>query len=205
MNKTNLNAQTPTCTIPYSVQLITTTPSSLKKYLDVKTFNTRCKYGCPNYNQKWSCPPYTPKYEKFIQNFNFISIVLLKVELSNFSYIKNDYLKVKAANTILKSRIDKALRSFKTMDTQYISTGSCRLCKPCKRKKGLPCAHPELMTYSFEAFGINVSALSLDLFDAELLWYSKHNLPQYTCVVAGLLFNNEFSSNQLIETLKKIQ
>lgn len=205
MNKTKLIAKTPTCAIPYSAQYITTTPLSLKKYLDTQTFNNCCKSGCPNYNQKWSCPPYTPKYENFVQHYNFITIILLKIELTHFSYIKNDYLKVKAANSILKSRIDKTLRNFKTSDTHYISTGSCRLCKPCKRKKGIPCAHPELMSYSFEAFGINVSVLSQDLFGIELLWYSKHNLPQYTCVIAGILFNNEFSHNQLIETLEKYQ
>lgn len=205
MNKTFLIAKTPTCDISYLVQYITTTPLSLKKYLDIQTFNNCCKFGCPNYNQKWSCPPCTPQYEEYVQHYNYITIVMLQTNLSQFSYIKNDYLKLKAANSILKSRIDKTLRDLKTTNTHYISTGSCRLCKPCKRKKGEFCAHPELMAYSFEAFGINVCALAQDMFNTELLWYSKHNLPQYTSVVAGLLFNNEFSATQLIEILKRYQ
>ena len=44
--------------------------------------------------------------------------------MSSLDYIKQDYLKIKAANSILKSRIDKVLRACKDDDEKYISTGA---------------------------------------------------------------------------------
>lgn len=203
MSEIFLLAKTPTSNIQYSIQTVDTESLSLEKYIDISIFNNYCKTGCKNYGLKWSCPPFAPQYEKFVKNYKIIKVVLLKTELSEFSYIKNDYLKIKAANTILKSRIDKALRHFKNLDTNYISTGSCRLCKRCKRKENLPCVHPDMMSYSFESLGMNVCELTEDCFNEKLLWYSKNNLPQYTCVVAGLLSNNKIASKRLIEVIEK--
>ena len=92
-------------------------------------------------------------------------------------------------NSILKSRIDKVLRACKDDDEKYISTGSCRLCKPCHKKLNEPCAHPDIRTFSYEALGVNVSSMVHDIFGIDLLWYAKGSLPLYTCVVAGLLSN----------------
>ena len=63
------------------------------------------------------------------------------------------------------------------------------------------CAHPTNRSYSFEALGINVSALTKDLFDTELLWYKKHELPEYTCVVGGLLTNRKEVGDKIITLL----
>lgn len=171
------------------------------KYEEKDKFDSLCQNGCPNYNQKWSCPPLAPSYSRFVSAYEKIIVVVISTTLDQFSYIKNDYLKVKAANTIMKSRIDKVLRSFLSNDSYYISTGSCRMCKPCKRKLNQACAHPDKMTYSFEALGINVSEMVKDLFDFELLWYKKKSLPEYTSVVAGIVFNGEFDDKLLIDRL----
>lgn len=203
MNEIFLTAKTPTSNIIYSVQTVDTSSLLLEKYLDISSLKNCCKAGCQNYGLKWSCPPFAPPYDKFVKNYDLIKVILLKAEMSQFSYIKNDYLKIKAANMILKSRIDKTLRHFKNLDTNYISTGSCRLCKRCKRKENLPCAHPEMMSYSFESMGINVCEMTEDLFNMELLWYSKKHLPTYTCVVAGLLSKVEIDTKKLIEEIKR--
>ena len=178
--------------------------SSLIQYENKQKFDLLCKNGCPNYEQKWSCPPFAPKYTDFVLDYQKILVVLLSTDLSQFSYIKNDYLKIKAANTILKSRVDKALRMFLSEGCHYISTGSCRMCKPCKCKLGLPCAHPNTMSYSFESLGINVSKMAEDLFSFKLQWYKRSCLPQYTSVVAGLLFNNSFKAHSLLDAFSYI-
>lgn len=203
MNKHFLVAKTPTQKINYSIESRTLSTNLLCRYLDSEKFSKCCEFGCNNYGVKWSCPPFSPIYSKFVEKYELITVFLLTVELYQFSYIKNDYLKIKAANSILKSRIDKMLRKFKTSNTHYISTGSCRLCKPCKKKLNLPCAKPNLMSYSFESLGINVGLLTQELFSTDLLWYSKGNLPKYTSVVAGLLCNNLISDEAILETIKK--
>ena len=101
-------------------------------------------------------------------------------------------------NSILKSRIDKVLRACKDDDEKYISTGSCRLCKPCHKKLNEPCAHPDIRTFSYEALGVNVSSMVHDIFGIDLLWYAKGSLPLYTCVVAGLLSNQMMLDDRII-------
>lgn len=161
----------------------------LKKYEDKTKFDLLCKNGCPNFEKKWSCPPFAPLYSNFTSKYKKILLIVITTELNQFSYIKNDYLKIKAANTIMKSRIDRYLRNHISDDTYYISTGSCRMCKPCKCKLYQPCAHPKTKTFSFEALGIDVSQMINDVFGFELQWYKKGFLPQFTSVVAGYLYN----------------
>lgn len=124
-------------------------------------------------------------------------LVFLYTDMAHFSYIKNDYLKIKAANNILKSRADRFIRKMAELHGACISTGSCRLCKPCKCKNQMPCAHPDLMTYSFEALGIHVGQMVEDHFQKPLLWYQKHTLPEYTSVVCGILTDEILAMDDL--------
>lgn len=197
----NIVFNTPSTTINGDINFVNAPLTKLLKYQNKQKFDLLCEKGCPNYNKKWSCPPLSPSYSKFISKYENIMVIVISTKLDQFSYIKNDYLKVKAANTIMKSRIDKALRSFISDDCYYISTGSCRMCRPCKRKLNQPCAHPDIMTYSFEALGINVSEMVSDLFDFELKWYKKKALPEYTSVVAGLIFNGSIDVELLLEKI----
>lgn len=199
-----LTAKTPHGVIQYSYKCKFIDVGEVLSFLDKKKFDALCEIGCPNYNNKWSCPPYAPDFKTFTQNYKYIDIVMLLVEMREFSYIKQDFLKIKAANSVLKSRIDKALRLSINKEEFYISTGSCRLCKPCKRKNGENCAHPTERTFSFEALGIDVSSLTKELFKKELLWYKDKILPQYTCVVAGLLTNNNLPNDKVIGCLIKL-
>lgn len=199
-----LYAKTPHGFIKYHCKTIFTEVNQLYKYCNQDYFNLLCKDGCPNFGKKWSCPPYAPNYIDFTRQYNKILIVLLQIELEEFAYIKQNYLKIKAANSVLKSRVDKALKKSLIDKEFYISTGSCRLCKPCKCKKGIICKHPQEKTYSFEALGINVSELAKECFGIELQWYKKDYLPEYTCVVAGLLTNAENPEKVFIESLKAL-
>ena len=201
VNNYDILTQTAHGSIQYSCKTKFLQLNELIKYSNKKAFDMLCKQGCPNYGKKWSCPPYAPAFEHFVKPFIFIQVIMLLVEMGEFSYIKNDYLKINAANSVLKSRIDKALRLCMDNNEFYISTGSCRLCKPCKKKFNEKCSHPEKRTYSFEALGINVSAMIQDLFQTKLLWYKSKTLPEYTCVVAGLLTNCEEINDKVVKQL----
>lgn len=202
--KCNLYVDTPSAkNLSIIVNIETVQVNSLLDYEDYNKFSLLCKNGCPNYEKKWSCPPYSPKFNDFSKEFDLISICALTMELNGLSYIRNDYLKVKAANAILKSKADKVFRSFATERRRYVSTGSCRLCKPCKCKKAEPCARPSMMAYSFEALGINVSKITESLFDFKLLWYEKGKCPQYTAVVVGLLTNEKPDLDEILMALQK--
>lgn len=191
------HAKTPSADIPYTVEICSCSPASCVPYTDQARFSALCEQGCPNYARKWSCPPFAPLFTDIALKWKNLYILFLYTDMSQFSYIKNDYLKVKAANNILKSRADRFIRNMSGLHGACISTGSCRLCKPCKRKSQLPCAHPELMAYSFEALGIDVGHMVEDYFRKPLLWYRKHALPKYTSVVCGILTDEDLTMDYL--------
>lgn len=181
----------------YSVEIFEIKPQQLEYCIEKEYFDGLCKSGCPNYKKKWSCPPFAPQFTNFVEGWDKLFVLYFRTDMEQYHYIKNDYLKIKAANIILKSRADKFLRKMTALCGSYISTGSCRLCRPCKCKIDLPCARPEIMTYSFEALGINVSQLADKFFQKPLLWYKPYCLPEYTSVVCGLLTNAEIMAEDI--------
>lgn len=200
-NEYTFKTHTPHAVVEYCCESCFLPAKCLETYVNKNYFDKCCMEGCPNYGKKWSCPPFAPVYTEFIKKYDYVDVYMLSMELKQFDYIRQEYLKVKAANTILKSRIDKALRNSMDEDEFYISTGSCRLCNSCKKKKGEPCAYPKLRTYSFEALGVNVSLLTEALFQKKLLWYQKKHAPVYTSVVAGLLTNKKIPDTKVVDRL----
>lgn len=191
-------AYTKSAQIHYTAEICELVPTDCFSLENKEIFRKLCAEGCANYKMKWSCPPYSPSFCDFTSDWNKLYVLYMRVSTEQFPYIKNDYIKIKAANSILKSRADKFLRKLSIHYGHYISTGSCRLCKPCKCKKDAPCAHPNEMTYSFESLGIDVSGLINMCFKNPLLWYKPQSLPKYTSVVCGLL-TNEVLSTEFLE------
>lgn len=201
LSEIQLIAKTPHGKVPYWGKVCTVLAGNILLYCNKERFDDLCRLGCPNYEKKWSCPPYSPSYIDFSSGYQFLCIVLLGLNLDKLEYIKQDYLKIKAANSILKSRVDKALRICVNDSEKYVSTGSCRLCKPCRKKLEKPCAHPTIRSFSFEALGVNVSTMVKEIFDFDLLWYKRGSIPSYTCVVAGLLTNDSLPDHRIISKL----
>jgi len=157
---------------------------SLRKNL----FEEMCKKGCVNYGKKYSCPPFAPKFEALTNNHQGLFIILFQCPLNQID--STEYNKVRIANVVMKSRIDRLMRILeKEFNTLFLSTGSCRLCKPCKLKLNQPCAHPDKKRYSLESTGVDCNHLSESLFNISMLWYKNKKAPKYTCVICGLLCN----------------
>lgn len=188
----------------YVIEICKTTPKKCAECEDKEKFLHLCKVGCPNYNKKWSCPPHSPTFISVATKWKYLYVFYLRMPLAGFKDIKNSYLRVKAANVMLKSRADRYLRFLSEKHGKYISTGSCRLCKPCKCKEGKPCAHPGLMSYSFESLGIDVTELINKYFDNPLQWYKKKEPIEYTSVVCGLLTNENLDFSYLEESYLSI-
>lgn len=191
-------AHTQSALLEYTVKISKIHTIDCYHLTDSERFSKLCDIGCSNFNKKWSCPPNSPSFHEFTSKWSDLFVFHFQIYTDQFLYIKNDYLKIKAANSILKSRADKYLSIMSYQYGSYISTGSCRLCKPCKCKLTMPCAYPDKMTYSFEALGIDVNKLVYMCFQEPLLWYKPKCLPKYTSVVCGLMTNNSIS----VETLK---
>ena len=192
-------ARSKTIVTDYMVEIYAATPKQCIEFENKVFFSQLCESGCKNFNNKWSCPPNAPAFSTISLSWRELYIIYMRMPMCAFAGIKNEYLRIKAANSMLKSRADKYVRKLAEKYGKSISTGSCRLCKFCKIKEGKPCAYPSVMAYSFEALGINVGALINKFSDYPLLWYRKGNSPDYTSVVCGLLTNEEID----LEELKK--
>lgn len=193
-----------TISAKYTIDICDVHPSQCLTFENKNHFAYLCKNGCKNYNMKWSCPPHAPAFSSLALRWTNLYILYMRIPLDAFAGIKNDYLKIKAANSMLKSRAERYMRMLAEKHGMYISTGSCRLCKPCKLQKGKPCAHPQKMAYSFEALGIDVGALVNEYFAFPLLWYKKGTLPEYSAVVCGLLTNENLPLELLMREYFKI-
>ncbi len=164
--------------------------------IDKPLFVKLCKEGCRNYNQKYSCPPFSPKFDV---KEPYLFVVMISINLEQFKY--KDYHKLRVGNAMIKPRIEKIMRKLEEYTkTKFLSTGACRLCKPCKLKLKKPCQHPEKMRYSLEALGVDCQDLTQKAFKKDLLWYNK-KAPEYTSVIAAIPLKTK--DNNIIEVLKK--
>ena len=123
-----------------------------------------------------------------LDEYPYAVLVLFWCTLDQFSYTKTEFIKVRASNTIMKSRMDKFMRGLEqTSGGVMISNGNCRLCNPCSKKKDQECKRPEKMRFSMEALGLNVGRITADFFGHPLLWYQDKTVPAYLSAAACLL------------------
>jgi len=204
INKFTCLTNTPSASLNYNVSIVNISSSNLFDLEDKIKYDAMCASGCPNFNKKWSCPPFAPVYHYFTAKLKYLYLFYMQIKMDQFEYIKSNYLKIKTANNILKSKADKYLREISQKYGKYISTGSCRLCKPCKCKIEQPCSNPEKKTYSFEAMGIDVNNLVELYFKSKLLWYRQGQLPEYTSIVCGILSNELYAIKILQDEYNKL-
>lgn len=172
--------------------------SQLLRYMDIKKVQEKCRNGCPNYNKKWSCPPFSLSYDKVSSKYNNAIIISFSTSMDKYIDIKNKYLAIKAANVTLKCFIEKVSRKIeKEVNGYSLLSGSCRLCKPCQCKQQKSCKRSEDMRYSMEATYLDVSALTKEILSHELLWYENKVLPKYTSTVTMILTNQDITDNQI--------
>lgn len=171
------------------VKVFTTDPSLLITYYNYEKTSGLCQNGCKNFGNKWSCPPFSKKYVDISSAYKYCYLILMYTNLEAFSDITNKYLRVKAANAILKSKCEKMARTYEDQCGGYsLLSGSCRLCQTCAKKRDLACRKPDKIRYSMEATGLDVEAICEEHFGHKLLWYSSPNkLPLYTSAVCCVL------------------
>jgi predicted metal-binding protein len=167
-------------------------------------FLDMCKKGCKNFNNKYCCPPFVPDFKKYIKDNDLLFVVLLRIDLNQLSKYKYaEYHKLRIGNAVIKPRIEKIMRHLEfNFGSKFLSSGACRLCKPCQRKINKPCKHPKEMRHSLESFGIDCNNLSKVLFDLPLLWYQNAKAPEYTSVISALPLKKDINKVEITNLLK---
>lgn len=168
-------------------------------------FTKMCEQGCSNYNNKHCCPPHTPEFSCHVGSYRRLLLVMARIEIDQLAATTyNEYHKVRMTNTIIKSRIEKVMRSLeKSSGTKFMSTGACRLCKPCQKKIGKTCKHPQEMRFSLEALGADCNRLAEEVFGMPLLWYKEKHAPEYTAVICALPLKEEHEKEEFYKLLEE--
>ena len=152
---------------------------------------------CPRYNTVWSCPPLAFDVNAYLERFSWVNVLCAKIILSNHVITKADTpekIKTVGWEILLAVKLDmeEKLRQMEKhiSGSVSLSSGGCNLCKECSRKDGKPCRQPDKMRYSLDAFGFDLTAITKDMFDIDILW-CKEQLPDYFTLIHGILTEEE--------------
>jgi predicted metal-binding protein len=156
-------------------------------HIDPETFSDLCRLGCVNYGKKLSCPPSSPPFTSFARGRSQLDVICFRIDLDCYADL-TPYNRVRAANAILKSLIDRELLQAREEGFRVAGSGSCRACRPCAGKTGeQKCKRPGRRIFSLEAMGVNVDMLVQRCFGFPLAWYANKTAPAYTCTVGAIL------------------
>ena len=163
-----------------------------QKYQDREKYMAYCR-ECPRYDALWSCPPLSFDVDAFLQPYTWVSPVCAKIILDDETIrAADDAEKIKETGWAILSRvkrdIDARLRAMepKLPGSVALSSGGCNLCESCTRKSGASCRQPDRMRYSLDAFGFDLTAITKDMFQIDIIW-CKDSLPEYFTLIHGLL------------------
>ena len=176
-----------------------------QKYQNREKYMAYCR-ECPRYNTVWSCPPLAFDVDAYLERFALVNVLCAKIILSRQVIAEADTpekIKTVGWEILLSVKLDmeeKLRRMEKYIpESVSLSSGGCNLCKVCSRKDGLPCRLPDKMRYSLDAFGFDLTAITKDMFDIDILW-CKERLPDYFTLIHGIMTTDEMPGN-LWETM----
>ena len=173
-----------------------------QKYQDRKKYMAYCR-ECPRYNTVWSCPPLAFDVDGYLNRFSCVNVLCAKIILSSNVIAEADTPeKIKAVGweilLAVKLGMEEKLRQLEKQisGSVSLSSGGCNLCNGCTRKDGQPCRQPDKMRYSLDAFGFDLTAITKDMFDIDILW-CKERLPDYFTLIHGILTKEEMPDELL--------
>lgn len=158
-------------------------------YLDVERILGYCK-ACPRFSKSWSCPSFDFDVVEFWNAFKGIYIVARKVYIDEDVRNRKDLDLLSLSDEIytkIKNDLTLDLLKFKKEGYTVLSGGHCNFCDRCKRLDNLPCNKKELLTYSIESLGGDVTRIINELLYEKVQWASEGRLPAYYITCGGLL------------------
>ena len=167
-------------------------PLFRQKYQDRENFMNYCR-ECPHYGRLWSCPPLPFDADAFLAPYPWANLLCVQIHLDEETIRAADTAeKIKETGWEIvsqaKRETEEKMRVLEAMvpGSVSLSSGGCGLCEGCARKEGLPCRKPEEMCYSMDAFGLDLTAVTKDIFHIEILW-CRDSLPKYFTLIHALL------------------
>lgn len=165
----------------------------VKTCVDIPRFLGCCR-ECPNYDKRWSCPPYNFSVEAIWKQYTSILLYEVKIpisrELQEKTYSQEELNEIsREILAPVKKQLTEELLALEEQNpgSRALFAGTCELCENCNKESGGLCQHPEQMRYSIEALGGNVAQAAQVYFDDRILWAANGHLPEYYILLGGLL------------------
>ncbi len=166
----------------------------LKEYVNAEKFIKYCQ-KCPNYNNKYSCPPYDFDVYEYWRNFSELHIIgrqfFFDKEVRKKVYDKEESDKIIAQINLTELKrfnSELLIMEKEQPSSRALFAGSCIFCfEGCNKLSSKPCRHPDKIRYSIESLGGDVEKTAHKLLGIELKWACDGILPEYLTLVAGLL------------------
>ena len=163
----------------------------VRDFRDVATFEECCRQ-CPNYGNRWGCPPFDHDTLQDLLPYEKVMIVGVKLT-------PNDHrMPMEQVYELMRPELDRINEHLLELEQKvdglaFGFVGKCPYCNgvPCARKQGKPCRHPDVVRPSLEAYGFNVSETASQLLGIDMVWSRDKNIPRYLTLVCGLFFNGE--------------
>ena len=160
-------------------------------FRDVATFEECCR-ACPNYGNRWGCPPFD--HDTLQDLLPYAKVMIVGVKLTPHDArmpMEQVYELMRPELERLNQRLLELERE--TGGLAFGFVGKCERCgnAPCARTLGKPCRHPDVVRPSLEAYGFNVSQTASELLGIDMVWSKGKNVPRYLTLVCGLFFNGE--------------
>ena len=162
----------------------TDTDSYIRDYVDINHFLECCR-ECPNYDNRWACPPYDFDPMEIWTAFDRLLIAGYRL---TFSEDRTEDEMTSALREV-KQKLSEELyaEEERLPGSKSLSAGTCQLCEECTRPQGQPCRYPDKMRYSIESLGGNVGKTISRLCGIEIEWIEEGRLPEHFVLVGGLL------------------
>lgn len=158
----------------------------LVKFMNRDYFYNLCETSCSNFNKNWSCPPHSPRFDEFVEDYKNSLLVQLTSEVEEGEEFMEAYDKNRSTLEALLSKMQIDFECLKT------SCGTCQICERCALLDNKDCYHPELMRYSMESMGLDLSKVSEDIFDHKLTWNTETEKSNLCTSMGSILFNGTF-------------
>jgi len=206
--------------IKYNIKEVTT--KELLNCYDIENVRNYCR-SCNKYGKVWSCPDLSINEIEYITNYDYCYVISSKVFINDLTkdfitnLIKNVASKYSDMNISMDnnseifSGIYYGLREYNDNiifglekifpDAITLMSGRCLLCESCERTKNLPCQKPQLLRYSLEALGFNVSKIIENIMQDKIMW-SNDCLPEFVTCVSALLSKKKISEQDILTILK---
>lgn len=174
------------------------TKDFIKDYVDVERFIECCKL-CPNFGNKWGCPPYVfDVKEKYWNNYKYLHLFSFKLNLEDDlvehgmskEEIDDLVLGIRHQNYILASKWILGIEK-ENPGSVALDGGHCSKCKRCTRPKGKPCRHEADIRPAIDAIGGNLVKTAEEIFGTKIYWIENGKVPEYFLFIVGLLSNNK--------------